>query len=188
MVNTSRSDSAAGIPRCSLSIGLAGRRNGLVSNSTAIVVGTRRVVGLDGESKPEIGLSVLVCAVDGRLGWERGKSPQRVPSLCGGAFEQPAAAEREQRVADESDAGVRHVVGNVSERVAAHVDDLDCGRAQLERVAAAEWGVDTRDLMGLSCWSEHLTAGALHELVIPAGVAAACNSEARNMRRRGQPG
>ena len=113
--NTSTS-AAFSMPRFLRITGSCQRRNGLVDSSSAdrggqrrLAVGAqpvdlggallqRRIGGVDGQRKAGIGLRVFVAAIDLGLERQRRQLLQRFEHHRRLAFEQPAAAQRKQRV------------------------------------------------------------------------------------------
>ena len=124
--------SASGRPACACAAantaGSAARRNGLVARSTSMREGTvgrprsrfacsRRcrscsaaIAGLDRQREAQVGERVFVPAIDERVARERGELRERRQHLRRRAFEDPAAAAGEQRVAGERDRRCRRSV------------------------------------------------------------------------------
>src|SRR5205823_13773845 len=80
----------------------------------------RRVARLDGFSKADVRERVLVPAIHLRLVGQRAQLLQRRVHLLGGAFEEPPAAAREQRIATEQ--RPCPIIGDVRARMPGDVD------------------------------------------------------------------
>ncbi len=108
-------------------------------------------------------------AVDRGLVRQGGQALQAGPHLLGRALEQPPAAQREQGVADEGDPVGRVEVGDVAQRVAAGLDHVEAGLAQLDDIAVAHRAVQRRDPRDLRRADDHAAGGGL-DLGVAAGV------------------
>ncbi len=120
--------------------GSPARRNGLVASSWPIVRRQRRralrvvrrdlgrarlqrfVLRLDGEREAAIGACIFVAAIDVRLRRQRRELRQRRPHGRGVALQQLAAADREQRVADEHRRVLGEVIADMPARMARRLD------------------------------------------------------------------
>ena len=167
-----------------------GRRNGLVSSSRPMrgrqrrlaggaqlvdLLGAllqRRVLRLDGEREAGVGLRVLVAAVDHGLLGQRHQLLQRLPHHLRVALDDAAAADGEQRVADEGHAGRGDPVGDVAGGVAGRVEHAHLVRAELERVALAHLRVDAGDLGRLAARADDGALGLGLERQVAVGVVA----------------
>ena len=129
----------------------------------------RRVAGLDGQGELGIGAGIFVAAIELRLRRQRHQLLQRAPHHRGVAFEQLAAADREQRVADKDDAVVGEVVADMPARVAGRLDHERVGVADLDAVALAHLDVDLRNAAGLLGRADDDAAGrSFLSLLLPA--------------------
>ncbi|CCV11278.1 hypothetical protein MESS4_310015 [Mesorhizobium sp. STM 4661] len=87
-----------------------------------------------------------MAAIDDRLGRKCGQLLQRFIHHRRLAFEQPAAAQRKQRVGGERHFRCRQMIGDMTRRVAGRLDDLDLFVAETDDRALADGLVDAGDL------------------------------------------
>lgn len=95
---------------------------------------------------------------------------QGSPHLCGRAFEEPAAAHGEQRVADEGGAVGLEQVADMRPRMAGCFDDARRVFAECEAIAFPNHSVETGNPVGIGAGADDLAAGAGLEGEIAAGV------------------
>ena len=165
-----------------------GRRNGLVSSSMPMVVGS---VGLPAarswstslarfcsaafsgsmvSAKLGVGLRVLVAAVDRRVLRQRHQLLQRLPHHLRVALDHAAAADGEQRVAGEGHLGRWEHIGDVAGGVAGRIEHPHLVRAERERVALAHLLVDAGDLGRLVARADDGALGLGLERSVAVGV------------------
>src|SRR3546814_13116147 len=86
---------------------------------------------------------------------------QAAPPLRRGALEQPAAAEREQRVAAEQRLGRREPVGDMAARMARHVEHPRRLAADIDALVVADGAVDAGDAVRVGLRAADGAAGGL---------------------------
>ena len=94
------------------------------------------------EGEAGVGLGVLMGAIEQGFGRQRPDAAEAFPELLRLALEHPPAAEREDAVADERQAGLRQVIGDVSVGVARDVDHPRLPVSQRYRIAIGHYAVD----------------------------------------------
>ena len=173
-------DSASGMPKAALICGLSAWRKMFVARSWAMVEGTvrwpysmafctsasrsrnRRLSGAIGDRELVILQRVVVAAVDERLRGQGRQLLERFPHRGGVAFDQPAAAADEERVAgvDNARLVVRlglNMVADGCPRVPGGRHDLNPRLVEVQNLAAGHGAVGGRDETAVD--ADHLAVG-----------------------------
>ena len=104
-----------------------------------------RIVRLNGDGEPAVRLRIFMATVDLGLARKGGKLHERTPHHRVGCFEDPAATEREKRVAAESDLVFLEIIGDVSERMSGGLDDLGGARSDTRIFPLLHLMIEERD-------------------------------------------
>jgi hypothetical protein len=127
---------------------------------------------LDGERELGIGAGIFMPAIELRLRRQGHQLLQRVPHHLGVAFEELAAADREQRVADKHDAAFGKEITDMPARVTWRFDD-ECVRvADPDAIALAHLDVDGRNAARFHFRADDDTTGQRLQPLVAGGVVA----------------
>ncbi len=150
-------------------VGSAAARSASTSRSRAASAALRGSIVL---AKRMLACRVFVAAVDARIVGQAAQLEQRLPHHFRRALDDAAAADREQRVADEGELVGREEIADVAGGVARRLKHASLKGTDLTVVALAHGRVDERNARGLAVRGHHAAAVALLELGDAAGVVA----------------
>ncbi len=116
------------------------------------ILDARREVGIVAFHRTgEVGiaLGIFMRAIDQRIIGQRTEFLQGLPHLLAGAFEQSAAAQREQRIAAKERMALGKPIGDMAYRMARHIHHHRRRAAEQEGIAVADFDIDTGNALGI---------------------------------------
>ena len=109
-------------------------------------------------------------AINQRAIGQAGQLFKACPHLRHCAFKHPTAPQGEQAVANKGQTGIGQIIGNMTQRMPAHIEYLNRMAAKAYRVAIIDRLINAGDFIGFTGRADNPAAGRLFDFQIIAGM------------------